>query len=272
MKKLTFLFVFLSLLISCKKDDVIDETSNDKIVAEDNSIAENASDDASTMADEAYSNNKLVTRDGQGSGGILADTVKITRVDSTVTIDFGTTGITCKDGRVRAGKLIITFANGFRKAGSSVTHSFLNYSVGGHQISNSSTRTVTYKGLDSNSNHHWEISATMTITKPDGKTINWTSTRTRTMIAGSNTPLNWTDDVYSITGTASGTNTKGSYTLTITKALIVKVRCPHIQDGTLSLTRGVRIFSIDYGYGSATPCDGQAEITLPNGTKTIVTL
>lgn len=273
MNKLILFSVFFSLMISCKKEEVEDEVANDKIVAEDNSIAEGFSDEVTTMADEAYSSNKLSSRGSYDNGGILADTVKITKVDSTVTIDFGTTGVVGKDGRLRKGKIIISFNGGYRKTSSMVTQSFQDYSVGGNQFSNTSTRKLTYKGLDSLGNPSWDIVADITITKANGKTISWTSTRTRTMIAGLNTPLNWTDDVYKIIGSASGTTSNGkTYTLTIDKALIAKVICPHLQEGIISHTRGTRTFSIDYGYGTGTPCDAQAELTLPNGTKSIINM
>lgn len=280
MVKYSFLLLAFVLFFSCKKDDTttLTDTQVDQKIAEENYLSENFSDDVSQMSDEAYRENKLTTRDQTGGNSILADTVKITRnaADSSITIDFGTTGILCRDQRVRKGSITIKFSNGYRSQNATVTQTFTNYSVNGHQFSNSSTRSITYKGLDSSNNPYWEISANLTITKANsgGKTFTWQSSRTRTMIAGGSTPLNWTDDVYRITGSASGVTTTGhSYTLTITKGLLVKIGCPHIQEGILSFTRGTRTIIIDYGYGStSSSCDGQAEITLPDGTKTIINL
>jgi hypothetical protein len=82
------------------------------------------------------------------------------------------------------------------------------------------------------------------------------------MTAGASTPINWLDDEYSISGTASGTTSSGqSYSLTTASPLIYKVLCPHLQSGILIYTRGASSATIDYGYGSNTPCDSQAKLT-----------
>lgn len=279
MNKLIIFSLVFALFTACKKDDTTVETDTDKDlrVAEDNTLAENASDDISTMSDEAYNTGSLQTRSGQSATAILrTDSVVITKADSVITIDFGAAGTVCRDGKLRKGKITITFTGGYRKAGGTVTQTFNNYSVNGNQFSNTSTRSITYNGLNSAGNPNWSITANITITKSGGIVVAWTSNRVRTMIAGYDTKLNWLDDEYQITGTASGSRTNGSevisFSLTIGTPLYIKTQCSHIQGGTLNMTRGQRSISINYGYGTGTPCDGQAEITLPDGSKRVVNL
>lgn len=257
MKKIIILGSLFFAILSCKKaSEIIEEIEKDKIMAEDNSIAEKNSDDASIMSDEAYEKGELTSR---GGSGVLGGAV-ITKdsVNKKITIDFGT-GVIGRDGKTRTGKIIVSYTGGYNTSGAVITQTFLNYTVNGHQISNSSSRTITNLG-----NNSWSIVASLTITKSNGKTITWNSTRTRTKIANGE---------FNITGTANGTTSNGdTYTITIGTPLNVKLACDHIQLGTISYTRGSKTVVIDYGYGIGTPCDSQAEVTLSNGSKHLINL
>ncbi len=278
MKKLLLPLVAILLLGSCKKAaEVIEEVQKDKIMAEDNHAAEDEADDISVMSDEAYNYGELRSRGGSGGSGVMGDTVKITRskMDSTITIDFGKNGIAGKNGKVRKGQIVIKFNGGYKIVNSSISQTFIDYSVNGKKIEG--TRSITYKG-ETNGNPFWEIQSNLTITKTNGKKVTWTSTRTRTMTAGSATPLNWYDDEYTITGSANGTTSNGdTYSLTIGKPLFIKMSfsaptlCKYILDGTITYTRSTRSVSLDYGYGGITSCDNQAELNY-NGTKSIIPL
>jgi hypothetical protein len=254
----------LVLFSSCKKSDTL--TSDDQEVVEDNAYAEQISDDVIKITDDAYYNNSgansnILVRDNSGSSAILADTVKITKTtspDTTISIDFGTNGILCKDLRIRKGIITFKFSNGYKTPGSVVTQTFTNYVVSDRSISNTSTRSITYVGLVSGK-PTWNITANLTITKPNGTTHTWNSTRTRTMIAGSSTPFNWLDDQYEISGTASGVTGNGSsYSMNITKNLLIVIGCRFIQDGAITMTRGTTSYSIDYSVTNGGSCDDQA--------------
>jgi hypothetical protein len=275
MRKISILcFVALFAFQSCKKTETL--TSEDQEIVEDNSHSEQISEDASKITDDAYyASTNILVRDNSSASAVLADTVKIIKnaTDSTITVDFGTNGITCRDGRVRYGKVMFKFTNGYRKTGSSVTQTFDGYKVDDRSINNSSTRTITYNGTNASGQHNWTIVANMSITKANGKVVTWNSTRTRTMTSGASTPLNWTDDVYEISGGASGVTGNGtSYTLTINKNLLIRIGCKYIQDGIITMTRGTVSYSIDYGTPtSSNNCDNQATFTM-NGKSTVFTL
>ena len=278
MQKIILSILAIMLLASCKKTaDTQEEIQKDKIMAEDNHLAEDDADDVSVMSDEAYNSGELKSRGGSGGSGIMGDTVKIIRnnADSTITVDFGTNGIVGKNGKIRKGKIIIKFTGGYWKSGSVITQTFDNYYVNGRKIEGS--RSITNNGVN-NGIPSWSIQSNLTITKTNGKIITWSSTRTRTMTAGYSTPLNWYDDEYTITGIANGITSNGdAYSLTIGKPLFIKLSfspptiCKYIIDGTITYTRGSRTTTVDYGYGGITSCDNQAELDY-NGTKYIITL
>jgi hypothetical protein len=275
MKKISLICLATLLAFqSCKKTETL--TSEDQEIVEDNSHSEQISEDASKISDDAYyASSNILVRDNSSASAVLADTVKIIKntSDSSITVDFGTNGITCRDGRVRYGKVMFKFTNGFRNAGKSVTQTFDGYKVDDRTINNSSTRTVTYNGTNASGQPYWTIVANMSIAKANGKVVTWNSTRKRTMTAGASTPLNWSDDVYEISGGASGVTGNGtSYTLTINKNLLIRIGCKYIQDGVITMTRGSVSYSIDYGTPtSSNNCDNQATFTM-NGKSTVFTL
>ena len=81
----------------------------------------------------------------------------------------------------------------------------------------------------------------------------------------------WTDDVYSITGTASGTGFDGTaFTSNITNPLIVALNCHWIEKGTIVFTPSGKLpRTIDFGNGD---CDANATITIAGATFNIVLL
>ena len=88
------------------------------------------------------------------------------------------------------------------------------------------------------------------------------------MTAGEST-LIWSDDVYSITGSASGKSAKGNnFSATITSALIVKLTCKNIVKGTFDFDPGTGkpVRTVDYGDGT---CDDVATVTIGSKTYTV---
>lgn len=266
MNKVIVSILAVALLVSCKK--VQEEVEKDRIMAQDNHLAEDNADDISVISDEAYSNNELKSRGGSGGSGIMGDSVKITRnnADSTITIDFGTGVESKRTGKIRKGKIIVKFTGGYWKTGAVITQSFDNYSVNDNKIEGS--RSITNNGV-SNGIPSWSIQSNLTITKTDGKKITWNSTRTRTMTKGYSTPFNWSDDEYEISGSANGITSAGDiYTLTIDKPLFIKLSfnggislCKYILDGKITYTRGASTATLDYGTGGTASCDNQYTLT-----------
>ena len=106
------------------------------------------------------------------------------------------------------------------------------------------------------------------VTTPNDIVIEREFTRTREWIAGDKTLNRW-DDVYSITGNASGKNFKGeSYTRTILIPLEWAASCRFIKSGSIESVVGDKTpVLLDYGDGE---CDNEATLTKDGETRTIL--
>jgi len=270
------LLVFSAVITfsSCKKSKLNKETTT----AEDNALAEDSFDDIFKNINEAAEEENL---DGTAKMGGSQDytfasacatptlvppawdttTTPATwnsTFPKTLTIDFGSTNCTGNDGKARRGKIIAVFTGRHNVAGTVITTTFNNYHVNDHKIEG--TKTVTNNG-----NNSFTIVVDGKIIAPNGEEVSWESTRTRTWIEGQNTNF-WTlnadsttfmffngilDDVYSVTGSASGVNRKGrSFTADITTALRIEF-CgwvPEITEGVVEVQpEDLKKRTVDFG-------------------------
>jgi hypothetical protein len=242
---------------SCRKTD----TDTEESIASDNATAEANFSDIDRIVDNAAIDNGL----GKTNSTCPAVTIDTTSSPRSMTLDFGTVNCTGADGKARRGMIVVTWTGRYRNPGTVITHTFNNFYQNDNKIEG--TKTVTNMGLN-NAGHltYSVVISNAKITKTDGKVISWSSTRSREWIQGENTP-GVADDIYQITGNASGTDGKGNtYSMSITKAITVDFSCKyHITSGTIEITpTGKQTRVIDYGNGS---CDDDATLTV--GRKTI---
>ena len=261
------------LFSSCKKDGSSKDSDTES--AENNALAESSFNDVTTISDQAALsgsvNMRVATADredgslGSGCATVTVDTVSVPHV---ITIDFGATNCTCNDGRSRRGKIILSYTGRYKESGTVINISFNNYFVNDNQLTG--TKKITNQGLNAAGNLVYKIEVNGQVIKANnGGTVTWVSTRQREWIAGASTPLILSDDVYSITGNATGTNANGkTYTIVITKALIRKMSCRWFESGTLDVTpEGKPTRTLDYG---STGCDANATVTILGYTFPIV--
>lgn len=264
--RLTILAASLLAFHSCeKKEDKPVDT--DTQAASDNEQAEAISDDAMRKADAATKGqSSFKLSDSNGSYEQMMACATVTRDTSvanttTVTIDFGTTNCTSADSRLRRGKIIYSFTGNYFAAGSVRTLRFDNYFVDDHKVEGD--HTITFAGMDTLSGYYtWNIQAnSMKITRPDGKSHTWSSTRKREMLTGAQTIFDFSDDSYQISGSANGTNVNGvAYSVTIDSPLKVAVSCRYIMGGVATLkATGISDRIIDFGDGT---CDNTATVTI----------
>lgn len=179
----------------------------------------------------------------------------------TITLDYGTTGLTGKRGNVFKGKIIIVITGRMTVSGSSRTYTFDNFSVNDNVVKG--TKSVTFSGIVSGK-PTWAIVVKDTVVRTDGKTVIWNATRTRTH-DNNGTPAIKADDTFSFVGDASGVNAAGvSYTIQITKPLVISVVWPVFIEGTTLLTSEKRTVVVDYGDGTK---DMKATATVNGVTK-----
>jgi hypothetical protein len=260
--------VMLVLLVgtftSCKKEKPDTDTQS----AVDNSICETEFGRSMTTVNGFGMNENGV----RGMQDVMSGnpTITVDPADTldgfpvTMTIDYGTPAsptTDAVDGKIRSGKIICVFSDHWRNVGANVKVTFLNYMVNAwsygcdsmkitHSATNAYTRQV-YKGVCSNGS----------------VSLKWEGTHTITQTGGYTTPLNTLDDVYSLTGNATGVNREGkSYTVSITTAVVKRTSCHWVESGRVDVTpEGLAVRTLDYGDGT---CDAKATITINGNTFT----
>jgi len=206
----------------------------------------------------------------KGTVEITGPTVTIDKKDSVtfpkvITIDYGSTGITGKNGNIIKGKIIITISDKLWKTGSTKTIKLVDFYVNSNNIKG--IKTITNNGLNAAKNPSMTVVVSDTIVRVDKSTIIRNSNRTREKINDGGTPKDFSDDMFSITGGSTGINAKGiAYTVVITKRLIEYNNYKHFVKGTITTTTEKRTIILDYGDGTK---DDKATITINGKTKEI---
>jgi hypothetical protein len=161
----------------------------------------------------------------------------------------------------------VNFNGNYWATGTVISYSFEDYFINDNQIVG--TKTVTNKGRNVSNKLWWETIVNGSVIKANnGGTFTWNSVRQHEWSEGESTPFIWWDDVYLITGSASGTNVDGkTYAIDITSPLRKKLNCEWLQSGTLNLqVEGLPLIVLDYGNGT---CDNIATVTINGQTYTI---
>ena len=251
------------LMTSCRKRDT--DTDTDTSIAGDNALAEGTYNDVVNIADQAVTGNLvsyLAPTSSDYKSTLLSSCATITNdtvsLPHVLSIDFGPTNCLCNDGRGRRGVINVSYSGRYRDVGSTHTITFDNYYVNDNKVMG--TKTVVNNGYNSAGHLSYTVTVNGSILKASGGTISWTSTRTREWIVGESTTI-WSDDVYLITGNATGTSAAGtSYSLAITSALRREIGCRHFVSGAFALTpSGKATRFVDFGTGA---CDNQATVTI----------
>lgn len=276
-KIVLMLFAVLYLSFSaCKKDK--EELDKDTGTAVEYAMSDAAFSDVANISDEAYDGSLDSYRvQGGSSGNRVMSTCATITFDTTttpksLTINFGSTDCLCGDGNYRRGAIIVTWTGPYKDSGSVRTITFNNYFINYNQLSG--TKTVTNNGRNSSGHLSYTVTVNGSIVwDPQyfggGGTGTYVSTRTREWIAGEGTAT-WLDDVYLISGTASGTTRSGSsYTMATTEALKKEIGFKHFTDGTIEFTpSGKYTRIIDYGYVNGQR-DALAQVTINGYTFTV---
>ena len=267
-------FAMVALIFtSCKKDENTIAGDNDTKTSEYDALAESTFDDATNIADEAYDLStgglKSTETENYYLGNCATVTLDTIAMPHVLTIDFGEVNCLCNDGRYRRGKIIITFNGRYRDPGTVITHGFEDYYVNDNKVEGS--KVLTNMGFNNSGNMYFtlEVEGLITLAEEseNGGTISWNASKQREWIEGYGTYIR-RDDVYFITGSASGIAPSGlSWEREITTALRREIGCRWFVSGTVEMTpenKPVRI--LDYGDGE---CDNIATVTINGKTYTI---
>ena len=259
--------IFASSLISCKKDK--DDFDDNIQAATDQSSSDSESGKLGDMMDNIAENQSLKTQSTflPTCATVTVDTSSATKK---ITVDFGATGCVCSnwDGKVRKGKVYLTYTGRYRQTGYAHSIWTENYYVNNNQ--HIVHKTVENTGLNASNQPKFNITVDDTVIfAANGGTFTWKSNRTRTWIAGEPTIGIYSDDVYLIEGQGSGvTRDNKAYTVTITEPLRIDLSCigNHRTAGKITVgVSGKNPLYIDYGNGN---CDNVATCTLNGRTYT----
>lgn len=189
----------------------------------------------------------------------------------TVVIDFGTTNCLGNDLNYRRGTITAVFTGPYLDSNTVITVTLNNYYHNDYHIQG--TQTITNKGHNAAGHLVYNVVVNNAIvTNPtNNKQSSWNTNQNREFYAGYNTNYNIFDDVYLITGNASGVSEEGEpYTINVNTALRVNVGCHWIVSGSFTLVLATYPnFPIVFDYGTGA-CDANATAVLNGVTYNVV--
>lgn len=278
--------IFSILVVSCKKEAAFSTTTDTVTEEEAATYSDEASqaeasyddvEDISMIAAEEEGDASMYGR-SDGTGRLLpaftelrlrlgpCATITVTPNDSTypktITIDFGTVGCLCADGKYRRGAVVIHLTAPIRRTGAVMTVTFVDYFLNRAHIEG----TKIVSNLSDNSNVKFTSQVVAgAVTYPNGRGYVYNGIKYVKQIEGGTTrPIR--DDIYSIEG-RSKTEFNGGVTIhLITETpLIKKVACHWINNGKLKIKINTRVLYLDFGAPNNGDCDNKALLTWNDG-------
>ena len=284
--KTTKIIIGLALafsIISCSKED--SDSSISAADAKTNAKLDIMNDDVSKIVED-----QLTTSDGisgktnqtvQTTEAFLPTCATVTKVPAfgtvitpgsliTKTIDFGTSGCPLPNGNVLRGVIVITFTYQPNATSHTITYTFQDFYHNDIKFNGTKTFTRVMAASAANPNIHPIVTMNMdmTATLPNGNVVTRAGQRVREIIEGYATGM-WLDNIYQVTGQWTTTFPSGAVqTSTITTPLRIRMNCPNIVRGVITIVRNDNTATLDYGDGE---CDNLAIFTI-NGNSNIITL
>ena len=271
--------VMLSFFISCDSSNDGND-NNPALTAKDiavNSKIDVAIDDVVYIVEDQYTAQQSISnRSSTASKSILPTCATFTTVlvdgTWTRTIDFGSAGCTLPNGNVLKGKIIISFSNDFTSKSRTLLYRFVDFYHNGKLLQGNKSITYESKSTELLATEHPVMTFTvdMKITFDDGKVYSRTGTTVKETIEGNETPLNWEDNVFLVTGNSATSLANGdTVTTVITTPLryITSCKLPFPVSGIVSITKNTSVGTLDFGDGK---CDNLATLTIDGVTKDII--
>jgi len=263
-------------LSSCFKEKKTYDTS----FSQDNAYVENVFNNVSNIADEAFELSSNRSNLELANSYYLSECTEVILDLSAnpylLSIDFGEENCLCNDGRYRRGKILTTFTGMYHEPGTVITHTLENFFVDNDKVTGS--MIVTNTGLNKQEHMQYDVIVNGEVHKANGgRIITYTSDRIREWIEGRES-FEVIDDVYLISGTASGessdnvsegstTKLMNTWQMQTTSPLRVALNCNWISAGTLIVNAsGWDEATIEYGTGD---CDNEIFVIYNGKTYTV---
>jgi hypothetical protein len=274
MKRLSNLLMMLAILslgiVACNKEDetlLTDDPNAETAVLNEEEFDADF-DDALDVAFSAM-DIELGTTGGRLTADERMTCAVRTKVENTITIDFGE-GCEGPAGRMRKGKIIITYTGRYFEPGSVITLTFEDFYLNGKKLEGTRTVTNLSETIEDYPKHNIKLVGGK-ITWPDGTTMTRETDRTRTWKRAAN-PIN---DEVEIFGTASGTNRRGiSYSATVAETTPIVLKRSCWASGVFMPVSGIKVMTrtgrltitTDFGDGT---CDKIVTITIGERVKEV---
>ena len=184
----------------------------------------------------------------------------------TVTVDFGD-GCKGADGKVRKGKIVTIFTKAAYLPGAKVSTTFDGYEVDSFALKG--TCIITNQSTGDHLAFKREVINGQLTNTNTGFWRKYEGTHEHEQVGGMNTPFNFLDDVYKVTGSSKGSNSNGrTWTREITSPVFRHVDCKWRGKGVVTIhwNSNPDAATLDYGDGS---CDNEATLNYKGHTKTI---
>jgi len=262
--QLVMLFAAIFILFTgCKKDSNKGNTNTETSVDRSSILAEQTFNDIGNYSVSAMSTGKSMIGSGKSvmspDASCLQISFDLSAMPYKLILDFGTANCMCEDGLNRRGKIIVSYSSVFGDSLATLNTTLENFYVNDNQITG--TRTLTNKGHNAAGHINWDVIVDGSIVLASGEgTIVYHASHNTEMIEGEYSPL-YTDNVFSVTGSANGTAITGqAFSSHITTPLISKMTCGYFVSGVVEITPAAEpVRTLNYGTGE---CDNKATVTV----------
>jgi hypothetical protein len=265
------LLLFL-ILSACKEVDQKTITTDEATVlvseaATAYSIFASTQEEGTTAGFKSENMMKSAKTDADDYPNISIEPFDLETWPKTITVDYGPENVTGLDNHQRRGILLITADNFPGVTGAEWEITFDDFYQDNYKVEG--VQTITYTGP--NTSEHPLYTCTVSdgvITSTDDKKFYFEQQTKREWITGYDTPLNFCDDNYEITGTQSGKSSDGyTYTMSASTPLVVGTCCHWIKEGILYIGLDEYDLSCEIDYRPASDtgedtCNNLASITV----------
>ncbi len=229
--------ILIITCISCKKGSVETDYNPSLTVANNQVIAERAYSQVFNIFFMVVSDSVL---NADGSDTVFGAHCTYEEVpEIKYTIDYLHYYTSCPDGKRRKGVINVTLNKDFSETGAIANLSFLDYTVDSLRLEGDNL--ITNSGISASMSQIYEHtipSATLTLINLLGEQpYHWESQKAYTYVGGMGTPNDFSDDLFMISGHASGISINGvNFTSTIDEPLGNYFDCRWVRTGKALLS------------------------------------
>lgn len=255
------------MLTSCQDEGItIDSNASEEVdlkAAETQAEVDNASEEVSTIIEEAYLAEEYPELAKVGTDRFLPDCVTITIVlvqnMKTVTIDFGD-GCELRNGNYVSGKIILEYERDPEAVTRMISYSFEEFYFNRKNIDGGGS--ILRERSNENGNPQSTKTFDITVTWPDETFASKVGVKVREWIEGHGSGA-WGDNVFLITGNGTFTKKDGTVlSAEVVEPLRRELSCKFLVSGIINLAKDENTAVINYGDGA---CDDLATISINGG-------